>query len=57
MGKIIGNTAATPMMVPDWNQIVDSVSAEIEAELNSALDEILVIQENYMFPDGDEVSY
>ena len=41
----------------DKTEIGDTVSAEIEAELNAALQEIVVIQEDLMTPDGDGVKY
>lgn len=41
----------------DKTEIGTSVSAEIEAELNEALDAIIAIEEEFMTPDGDEVSY
>lgn len=41
----------------DKTEIKNDVSAEIEAELNTALDEIIAIQEEFMTPDGDEVEY
>ena len=41
----------------DKTEIENDVSAEIEAELNTALDEIIAIQEELMTPDGDEVEY
>lgn len=41
----------------DKTEIENDVSTEIEAELNTALDEIIAIQEELMTPDGDEVEY
>lgn len=41
----------------DKTEIKNDVSTEIEAELNTALDEIIAIQEELMTPDGDEVEY
>lgn len=41
----------------DKTEIGDSVSAEIEAELNAALQEIIAIDEELLIPDGNEVAY
>lgn len=41
----------------DKTEIGDSVSAEIEAELNAALLEIITIDEELLIPDGNEVAY
>lgn len=41
----------------DKTEIGDSVSAEIEAELNAALLEIIAIDEELLIPDGNEVAY
>ena len=41
----------------DKVEIADNVSTEIEAELNEALSEIIVLQEDLMTPDGNEVAY
>lgn len=41
----------------DKAEIGDNVSAEIEAELNAALDAIIAIQEELLIPDGNGVAY